>query len=745
MVVKWRHYLTPLRMCTELKKLLERILRIFPLIEAARPRSSSGIQSLCSLNSAIDKAKQLLQHCSESSKLYLAMSGESILSKCQKAKRSLEKSLIQIQDMVPVMLAAEISRMIHDLGYVTFVLDFAEEEAGRVMRELLQQGHSASDKDSIENSDVKSLQFAVARLNITSSTAVVIEKRSIRKLLLNVRPNDQTKKMILKNLLYLLTKYRSFITGEQMEAYHLSEGPVTTENMGHVNHVMSEPDLNRDQNRTHAGELGRVTPPEEYTCPISLRLMYDPVVIASGVTYERMWIQKWLDEGNGICPKTKKKLVHRALTPNVAIKDLIVKWCEINEVSISDPSRQVEDFRSWESSSNSIMSFGSSMNDLNLPMDFSGISLGSLDTSIGSGFSHVKASHGLNLMLVKTSEDSHRHQSTHDADLTRLSKLHDSQWDSQCQVIEDMKINFKCNYQASCSVSFENFIDPLTRFLSTANEMHDVKALRGGTQLLLEFMKYHRNGLKNLSEDTCTVLASLLESEVIEEALAIMEVLSGYWSDKANIAASSALSSVSKFLDSGNKEFQRKAIRMVCKFSYNGELCPYIVSLGCISKLLPCFEDKALSRDCICILKNLCDTEEGRMSVVETKGCISFIVEVIGSGSDEEKELALAIVLSLCSQRLEYCELVLYEGIIPSLVIISNTGNDSTKAYALELLRQLREVDSFDNSDSSEPNLNNPRDSNNRFEEKKPSKKSTFFKKLGLFSKPSSLAAKSKK
>lgn len=59
------------RMCTELKKLLERILRIFPLIEAARPRSSSGIQSLCSLNSAIDKAKQLLQHCSESSKLYL--------------------------------------------------------------------------------------------------------------------------------------------------------------------------------------------------------------------------------------------------------------------------------------------------------------------------------------------------------------------------------------------------------------------------------------------------------------------------------------------------------------------------------------------------------------------------------------------------------------------------------------------------------------------------------------------------
>ncbi|KAG2403909.1 U-box domain-containing protein [Vigna angularis] len=89
--------------------------------------------------------------------------------------------------------------------------------------------------------------------------------------------------------------------------------------------------------RTHANELDKLTPVEEYACPISLRLMYDPVVIASGETYERMWIQGWFDEGNTICPKTKKKLYHMALTPNIVFEDLILKWCETNGVSIPDP------------------------------------------------------------------------------------------------------------------------------------------------------------------------------------------------------------------------------------------------------------------------------------------------------------------------------------------------------------------------------------------------------------------------
>jgi len=58
-------------MCLELKRLVDRIMRIFPDIEDARPGCSSGIQTLCLLHNALDKTKQLLQYCSESSKLYM--------------------------------------------------------------------------------------------------------------------------------------------------------------------------------------------------------------------------------------------------------------------------------------------------------------------------------------------------------------------------------------------------------------------------------------------------------------------------------------------------------------------------------------------------------------------------------------------------------------------------------------------------------------------------------------------------
>jgi hypothetical protein len=58
-------------MCTELLKLVDKVSKIFPKIEAARPCCSLGIQALCSLNNALEKAKHHLQYCCDSSKLYL--------------------------------------------------------------------------------------------------------------------------------------------------------------------------------------------------------------------------------------------------------------------------------------------------------------------------------------------------------------------------------------------------------------------------------------------------------------------------------------------------------------------------------------------------------------------------------------------------------------------------------------------------------------------------------------------------
>lgn len=362
----------------------------------------------------------------------------------------------------------QISQIIDDLECVTFVLDSSEEEAGRVVRELLQKSASAS--DSTEDSETKALQIAAVRLNITSPKAILIEKQSIKKLLGKIGPNEPKKKMILRHLLYFLKKYGNYIIREEMEKGCLySDESVATDNSSHDSY--------------------RVIPPEEYECPISSKLMYDPVVIASGATYERMWIQKWFDEGHEFCPKTGKKLAHMLVTPNIALRDLISKWCRNNEVTIPDPGRRVETLNTWEASSTSIRSFDkASMNNLHLQMDFSNVSLGSVD-SYSSDSSQSLTTHDINSMLMKTNVNSHSHQShAHVDDVMLLSKFPDLQLDSQCQVIENLKICLKCNCQDFCSLSSENFIESLIKFLNNAYGLQDIKAMRAGTQLLLEFV-----------------------------------------------------------------------------------------------------------------------------------------------------------------------------------------------------------------------------------------------------------------
>ncbi|KAJ7944273.1 RING-type E3 ubiquitin transferase [Quillaja saponaria] len=622
--------------------------------------------------------------------------------------------------MVPVLLAVKISRIIDDLRCVTFILDSAEEEAGRIVRKLLQQ--DALKSDSIENSEIEGLQFAASILSITSPKAILIERRSIRKLLGKVHENDPTKKKILKCLLHLLNKYGNLIMGEQMEkAYACSERSYGIQRFSHNSLDNQSAELESRMvyglYEPHTIDLSRVVPPEELQCPMSLRVMYDPVVIASGETYERMWIQKWFDEGNDTCPKTETKLAHRSLTPNVAIKDLISKWCTKYGVSIRDPGLQDKDLHSWEASSTSIASFGSSMNDLRLQVDLSTVSFASSDKTM------------------------------HDADLVFLSKLPDLQWDSQCQVIEDVKSCLKGNDQAYHFVSSENFVYPLIKFLRDAYDIHDVKAQKAGAKLMFEFVSNCRNDLLYLNEDAFSMLANFLDSEVIEEALAIIEVLSNHQYCRAKVAASNAtVVAILKILDSLSREFQQQAIKILCNLSLNSEICSQMVSLEGVPKLVSLFNDSALAGRCIYIMENLCDTEEGRVSVVETKGCISCVAERLLSGNYEDQEHAVAVLLSLCSQRVQYCQLVMDEGVIPSLVNISIKGNDKAMVSALELLRLLRDVNYDDKEDSFGSGLGAPQDSNNHSKEKKSSKVSGFLgRTMPVFSKAGSLAFKWKR
>lgn len=75
--------------------------------------------------------------------------------------------------------------------------------------------------------------------------------------------------------------------------------------------------------------------PNDFLCPLSLEIMIDPVIVASGQTFERRSIEKWIEAGHRTCPKTGQPLEHLSLAPNYALQNLIKKWCERNKVSLA--------------------------------------------------------------------------------------------------------------------------------------------------------------------------------------------------------------------------------------------------------------------------------------------------------------------------------------------------------------------------------------------------------------------------
>lgn len=89
-------------------------------------------------------------------------------------------------------------------------------------------------------------------------------------------------------------------------------------------------DNNRNKNESSTSLLASCPP--EFRCPLSKELMRDPVILSTGQTYDRPFIQKWLKAGNRICPRTQQVLSHTILTPNQLVRDMITQWCKTRGV-----------------------------------------------------------------------------------------------------------------------------------------------------------------------------------------------------------------------------------------------------------------------------------------------------------------------------------------------------------------------------------------------------------------------------
>ncbi|KAI4388516.1 hypothetical protein MLD38_000837 [Melastoma candidum] len=93
---------------------------------------------------------------------------------------------------------------------------------------------------------------------------------------------------------------------------------------------------------------------EAFLCPLTKKIMHDPVTLETGETFERVAIENWFKEckENGrrlVCPVTQKELKSTDLNPIIALRNTIDEWTARNEGAQLDLARRSLNLSSSES------------------------------------------------------------------------------------------------------------------------------------------------------------------------------------------------------------------------------------------------------------------------------------------------------------------------------------------------------------------------------------------------------------
>ncbi|KAI3777150.1 hypothetical protein L1987_46945 [Smallanthus sonchifolius] len=278
----------------KIKEILKLIKPVLESISNAEVASDESLQKeFVGLSQSVDELKELLEDCHPlMSKVYFVMQVESLFTKVR--DQSLE--VFELLKSTPKGLPDELSsaslehciQKVKHMGY---------EKTSAILSKAIRDQAEGSGPNADSRSKIADF------LSLKSNQELLIEAVALEKLKENA---EQAEKMgdleCIEEMIALVT---------------------------HMNECLIEAKQSQSSNP--------VPIPPDFCCPLSLELMTDPVIVASGQTYERSYIRKWLDLGLTVCPKTMQTLAHTNLIPNYTVKALIANWCESNNVKLPDP------------------------------------------------------------------------------------------------------------------------------------------------------------------------------------------------------------------------------------------------------------------------------------------------------------------------------------------------------------------------------------------------------------------------
>ncbi|KAL7207094.1 hypothetical protein ACSBR2_019735 [Camellia fascicularis] len=585
----------------ECLNLVRRLKLLVPLLEELRdqhlhtPISDEALNCLANLKKALCYAKKLLSTCSHGSKIYLAFESEAVMSRFHGVYDKLNQAL----DDMPYEKLGISEEVKEQVELMCMQLKRAKRRTDTQDIELAMDMMVVFSENDDRNADNAILERLAIKLELHTIADLKTETIAVRKLVnkKGAHTVESTKKIV-----DLLEK---FIHIAGIEEISVLDNPVSKS----------------------LEKCRSLLIPNEFLCPITLEIMTDPVIVATGQTYERESIQKWLNSNHRTCPKTGQSLAHMSLAPNFALRNLILQWCENNNFEL--PRKDIYD--------------GSDNSSIALTEEISSL----------------------------------------------VQNLSSRELDMQREAIVKIRMLSKENPDNRILLANMGAIPPLIKFLSYPDskiQEHTVTTLlnlsldevnkrliarEGAIPTIIEILQ---NGTDEARENSA---ASLFSLSMLDE-------------NKVMIGCLNGIPPLVDLLRTGTIRGKKDAATALFNLSLNMLNKSRAIKAGIVPPLLHLLEDNNLGMvdEALSILLLLASHPEGRNEIGKL-ALIETLVEIIRVGTPKNKECATAVLLELGLKNSSFVLAALQYGVYDHLAEIARCGTSRAQRKANSLLQHM--------------------------------------------------------
>ncbi|KAJ0726065.1 putative adaptor protein Cbl domain superfamily [Helianthus annuus] len=586
----------------ECLKLVRRLKLLIPLLEETKELNQAiptrAFQSFVHLKKALLSAKKLLKQCNFGSKIFLALEGDAVMCRFHGVYDKLNEALDGLM-YEELGITEEVQEQIELLQKQ---LQGAKRRTDTLDIELAMDMMIIFSKDDERNADIAILERLAKKLDLYSIGDLELETVAVKKL---VKERGSTKHVeSTEQIVDLLKKFKKVAGFDENNGNVLEDSPT----LRCLDRCLS------------------LLVPHEFLCPISLEIMTDPVIIATGQTYERENIQKWLNSNHRTCPKTGETLSHLALAPNFALRNLIIQWCE--------------------------------KNNFELPKKESYMMSEDQNAFIDEVYSLVQ-------------------------------NMSSSQLSTQIQAVEKIRMLSKENPENRILIANCGAIPPLVKLLYSPNQKvkeHSVTAL---LNLSLDEANKRLIAREGAIPAVIEVLQNGTD-EARENSAATLFSLSMLNENKVMIGCLKGIPPLVKLLRNGSIRGKKDAATALFNLSLNQSNKTRAIKAGIIEPLLHLLKERSLGMvdEALSILALLAKQPEGQsgmgqLSVIET------LVGFVKDGTPKNKECATAVLLELGLNNSSVILAALQYGVYDHLVELSKSGTSRAQRKANALLQQM--------------------------------------------------------